>query len=162
MFIGQYTTWFDTAISPWTTLGPLAVVISVSLLVEGFSDYKRHQNDHETNNAKCVILRRADELEAEKADSKKKQPYPIERDEHICKGKDVAVDMNKMYAIDGLIEPPASNSNGERSSSNGTRKQHGQCCLSDTPSQRHSTGTLRLDQKSRNGTGGRGALGEQQ
>jgi hypothetical protein len=95
MFVGQYTDWFDTAISPWTTLGPLAVVIMVSLLVEGSSDYKRHQNDHETNNAGCVILCRSDELDAD--------PAIGERDETICRGKDVLVDMGKLYTISGSI-----------------------------------------------------------
>jgi magnesium-transporting ATPase (P-type) len=67
------------------------IVIAVSLLVEGFSDYKRHLNDHETNNADCVILRRSDELEAEEG---------AERDKNICKGKDVVVNMNKTYLFD--------------------------------------------------------------
>jgi len=116
MFVGQYTQWFDTAISPWTTLGPLAVVIMVSLAVEASSDYKRHQNDHETNNAECVILRRSDELEAEKAESKK-PPYPIKRDEHICGGKDVVVDMSQLYTIGGTVSPPLNSSNGN---ANGT------------------------------------------
>lgn len=98
MFVGQYSDLFDTAISPWTTLGPLAVVIMVSLFVEGSSDYKRHQNDHETNNAGCVILRRSDELEADG-----------ERDETICRGKDVLVDMEKMYTIRGSVVPSPQN-----------------------------------------------------
>ena len=55
MAVGAYTPAFESAISPWTTFGPLAFVISISLLVEGSADYKRHLNDAETNNASCVI-----------------------------------------------------------------------------------------------------------
>ena len=78
-----------------TTTGPLVLVISVSLLVEGFSDYKRHLNDHETNNAPCVILRRSDELEAD---------TDATRDMNIYKGKDVVVDMNKSYAVEADLD----------------------------------------------------------
>jgi magnesium-transporting ATPase (P-type) len=80
-------------------VGPLILVISVSLLVEGFSDYKRHLSDHATNNADCVILRRTDELLAE-GDAK--------RDESICKGKDVIVDMKKAYFFDSTLNKSAS------------------------------------------------------
>jgi hypothetical protein len=82
MFVGQYTTLFDTAISPWTTLGPLAMVISISLTVEAISDYKRHMNDHETNNADCTILDRASEGDT----------VTIHRfDASVCNGKPVVV-----------------------------------------------------------------------
>ena len=63
MFLGQYTPLFDTAISPWTTLGPLSLVISISLTVEAFSDYKRHQNDHATNQAPVTIMTRKEDAE---------------------------------------------------------------------------------------------------
>ena len=88
MAIGTYTQAFESAISPWTTLGPLAFVISISLLVEGNADYKRHKNDADTNNAPCVVLRRAEEMEAEEG---------AERDPTIIKGKDVVVNINKAY-----------------------------------------------------------------
>ncbi|EEC45989.1 P4, P type ATPase, partial [Phaeodactylum tricornutum CCAP 1055/1] len=55
MALGEYTDAFETAISPWTTLGPLAFVISISLLVEGSADYKRHKNDGDTNNAPSEV-----------------------------------------------------------------------------------------------------------
>lgn len=77
MFVGHYTTLFDTAISPWTTLGPLALVISISLVVEAVSDYKRHVNDHETNNAECTILDRAEQIER--------------YDTAVCRGQPVTV-----------------------------------------------------------------------
>jgi phospholipid-translocating ATPase/phospholipid-transporting ATPase len=86
MFLGTYTSLFESAISPWTTLGPLAFVISVSLLVEGDADYKRHKNDAETNNADCVVLKRAEELEADPTSK---------RDDTIMKGKNVVVNINQ-------------------------------------------------------------------
>jgi hypothetical protein len=85
MFVGQYTTLFDTAISPWTTLGPLAMVIAISLAVEALSDYKRHVNDHETNNADCTILARA----ANEGDTN--TPAIQRYDPAVCSGKRVVV-----------------------------------------------------------------------
>jgi magnesium-transporting ATPase (P-type) len=90
MAVGTYTPFFESAISPWTTLGPLAVVISFSLLVEGSADAKRHRSDKETNYAPCVILRRSDELTTEEGEE-------IERDPHIMGGKDVVVNLSKYY-----------------------------------------------------------------
>ena len=80
MFIGTYTQLFESSVSPWTTLGPLAVVMSVSLAQEGAADLKRHRSDSETNNHPCVVLRRADDL---KEDAK--------RDKTIMDGNDVVV-----------------------------------------------------------------------
>ncbi|GAX21711.1 phospholipid-transporting ATPase [Fistulifera solaris] len=87
MFLGQYTTLFETAISPWTTWGPLAVVISISLSVEGSADRKRHRNDQETNNAECVVIRSAADIDKDEA----------KRDEHILGGADVVVNTSKSY-----------------------------------------------------------------
>ena len=88
MAIGHYfPELFESAISPWTTLGPLAFVIAFSLLVEGNADYKRHVNDRETNEAPCVILTRKDELDEE----------TCERDTEILKGSDVKVNINKPF-----------------------------------------------------------------
>lgn len=80
MFIGTYTPLFDSSVSPWTTLGPLAIVISISLAQEGAADLKRHRSDRETNNHPCVVLRRADEM-----------GEGAERDKHIMNGNDVHV-----------------------------------------------------------------------
>ena len=85
---GYYTDLYESAISPWTTLGPLAFVVSVSLLVEGNADYKRHVNDGETNNAPCVIVRRADEIEQEEG---------AERDDKCMHGRDVIVNINQAF-----------------------------------------------------------------
>ena len=65
MAIGYYTPAFESAIIPWTTLGPLAIVISFSLTQEGIADYRRHQSDDVTNNRECIVLRRAEDLDAE-------------------------------------------------------------------------------------------------
>jgi len=62
MFIGYYTPLFSSAITPWTTLGPLALVISVSLAQEAYTDIQRHRSDNATNRHPCAVLRRADEL----------------------------------------------------------------------------------------------------
>ena len=88
MAIGNYAPHlYESAISHWTTLGPLAVVITFSLLVEGNADYKRHLNDKETNDAPCVVLRRRDELNEEED----------ERDPNTFGGNDVQVNINKAY-----------------------------------------------------------------
>ena len=88
MAAGFYTDWFESAISPWTTLGPLAFVVSVSLLVEGAADRKRHRSDDLTNNAPCIILRRAVEID---------QDEGAARDPQILGGKDVIVSLTKSY-----------------------------------------------------------------
>ena len=87
MATGYYSDLYDSAISPWTTLGPLAFVISVSLLVEGVADAKRHKSDDLTNNAPCVVMRRSEDIEEEGA----------ERDDMILGGKDVVVNLSKAY-----------------------------------------------------------------
>jgi magnesium-transporting ATPase (P-type) len=88
MAVGYYSELFESAISPWTTLGPLSIVISFSLLVEGTADSRRHKSDEETNNSSCVILRRADELDADE---------DAERDKTVMNGKDVLVNLSKAY-----------------------------------------------------------------
>ena len=88
MAVGYYTSAFQSAINPWTTLGPLGIVISFSLMVEGAADMKRHKNDEETNNAPCVIMRRTDEFNADDS---------AERDEDLAGGKDISVSLNRTY-----------------------------------------------------------------
>jgi magnesium-transporting ATPase (P-type) len=88
MATGYYSELFESAISPWTTLGPLAFVVSVSLLVEGSADAKRHRSDEVTNNAPCIILRRGDELDADE---------DAEREKSVLGGKDVVVNLSKEY-----------------------------------------------------------------
>eukprot|EP00934_Nitzschia_sp_Nitz4_P003792 Nitzschia sp. Nitz4//scaffold193_size40683//22974//28351//NITZ4_007501-RA/size40683-augustus-gene-0.57-mRNA-1//-1//CDS//3329540285//3782//frame0 len=85
---GYYTDLYESAISPWTTLGPLTFVVGVSLLVEGAADKKRHRSDELTNNAPCIILRRGDEIDAEEG---------VSRDDRILAGKDVKVDIAKSF-----------------------------------------------------------------
>lgn len=94
MAVGYYTDAFQSAINPWTTLGPLGIVISFSLMVEGAADAKRHKNDEETNNAPCVILRRTDEFQGDEH---------AERDEDLAGGKDVFVSLNKAYYMGGSV-----------------------------------------------------------
>ena len=54
---GYYSSVFPSAISPWTTLGPLAAVLGVSLLNEMRTDLNRHNNDKKINRSK---VRRVD------------------------------------------------------------------------------------------------------
>jgi magnesium-transporting ATPase (P-type) len=98
MAIGYYSELYESAISPWTTLGPLAFVISVSLLVEGLADRKRHKSDEQTNNDICVVLRRGDEIDQEDGAT---------RDETILGGKDVIVNLSKNYFQTSSNQTPA-------------------------------------------------------
>lgn len=91
MFLGTYTDLFDSAISPFTTLGPLAFVVMISMLVEGSSDYKRHLNDAQVNNTECVVLQRRRKSHEEGEEE------PIRRDPSIMNGRDVLVNVNKAY-----------------------------------------------------------------
>ena len=63
MAIGAYTSHFDSAISPWTTLGPLALVVSISLAQEGATDLARHRSDAKTNSYPCAVLTDAEGVE---------------------------------------------------------------------------------------------------
>ena len=49
MAVGWYSSAFPSAITPWTTLGPLALVVSVSLLNEFLTDRGRHNSDKRIN-----------------------------------------------------------------------------------------------------------------
>jgi magnesium-transporting ATPase (P-type) len=91
MAVGWYSPLYDSAISPWTTLGPLALVISASLLQEGTADYGRHKSDEATNNYPCVVLRRAEEIDESEGHE--------ERDLTVNHGEDVAVDLRKAYFL---------------------------------------------------------------
>lgn len=62
MALGAYTSLFDTSVTPWTTAGPLILMISVSLAQEGSADMGRHRADEVTNNHRCTVLRRGDEI----------------------------------------------------------------------------------------------------
>jgi magnesium-transporting ATPase (P-type) len=88
MAIGYYSSLYESAISPWTTLGPLAFVISISLSAEGLADMKRHRSDEQTNKEICVIVRRGDEIDKEEG---------AQRDTSILGGKDVIVNLSKNY-----------------------------------------------------------------
>ena len=87
MAIGWYTDVFDSAISPWTTLGPLALVVSISLAQEGAADLARHRSDAKTNRHPCVVLTRADEL----------KHHGGEREDSVNDGQDVAVPLARPY-----------------------------------------------------------------
>mmetsp|Transcript_30768 Transcript_30768/g.50812 ORF Transcript_30768/g.50812 Transcript_30768/m.50812 type:complete len:1752 (-) Transcript_30768:131-5386(-) len=89
MAIGWYTDLYESAISPWTTLGPLAFVVSISLLQEGMADLGRHRSDSTTNNHPCVVLRRANELDEDGG----------ERAKSVLEGKDVGVNLSKAYFL---------------------------------------------------------------
>ncbi len=99
MGIGYYfPNVYESAISPWTTLGPLAFVISISLLVEGSADRKRHKNDYETNSAPCVILRNVEEWDAERHSEKGGNGDGMgEREPSILNGQDITVNLAKPY-----------------------------------------------------------------
>lgn len=58
MIVGTYTDWFDSPISPWSTLFTLAVVIFISMFKEGAEDIKRHKADAVTNNQPTHRLNR--------------------------------------------------------------------------------------------------------
>ena len=99
MAVGWYTTAFESAILPWTTLGPLAIVISFSLTQEGIADYRRHQSDDITNNRECIVLRRAEDLEEQGGS----------RELTVRNGQDVRVNLLKMKSAaagDGVAPTP--------------------------------------------------------
>jgi magnesium-transporting ATPase (P-type) len=88
MFLGYYTPLFYSSVNPWTTLGPLALVISVSLAQEAYTDIKRHVSDKATNNHPCVVLRRADEIDTFNGRTISKKKHR-KRDPKVNNGKDL-------------------------------------------------------------------------
>lgn len=49
MILGTYTSWFDSPITPWSTLATLIVVVMIAMGKEGLEDWKRHRADRVTN-----------------------------------------------------------------------------------------------------------------
>lgn len=101
MAIGNYTSWYDSAVNHFTTLGPLILIICVSLAQEGAADIGRHRSDSATNNYGCVVLRRSDELDAENG----------KRETSILQGNDVTVNLQKSYF--NRVQSAVSASNSE-------------------------------------------------
>lgn len=91
MMLGYYTTLFYSAIAPWTTLGPLAFVVSISLIQEAYTDAQRHRSDKATNNHPCVVLRRADQMDQQAVRGKKKKSR--KRDPRVNQGNDLQVNV---------------------------------------------------------------------
>ena len=56
MILGTYTTFFDSPLSPWSTLIPLLVVLIISMGKEGVEDLKRHKADMLMNSRKAHKL----------------------------------------------------------------------------------------------------------
>lgn len=88
MFVGFYSPLFYSSVNPWTTLGPLALVVSVSLAQEGYTDLRRHMSDKTTNNYPCVVLRRAADVDS---DDRKNRRKKRKRDLNANKGNDMEV-----------------------------------------------------------------------
>jgi magnesium-transporting ATPase (P-type) len=60
MWIGtRFPHLFNSAFSPVTTWGPIAIFISISLLSEGIADKKRHVSDYKTNTFRCIVVENA-------------------------------------------------------------------------------------------------------
>mmetsp|Transcript_23007 Transcript_23007/g.49788 ORF Transcript_23007/g.49788 Transcript_23007/m.49788 type:complete len:1706 (-) Transcript_23007:99-5216(-) len=89
MILGYYTDLFYSAIAPWTTLGPLAFVVSISLVQEAYTDAQRHRSDKATNNHPCVVLRRAGEMDQRPVRGKKKKSR--KRDPRVNQGEDLKI-----------------------------------------------------------------------
>ena len=45
-----------SALSPFTAVAPFIVVLAISLVREGYEDYKRYKNDKETNTQMTTVL----------------------------------------------------------------------------------------------------------
>ena len=49
MLLGTYTTVFETPLGAFTTLFPLAIVLTISMIQEALAEYKRHCSDDEVS-----------------------------------------------------------------------------------------------------------------
>ena len=86
MTVGTYTDLFKSAFFPTGTLGSLALMITFSLILEGYADVQRHLSDNATNHHPCTVLRRAEELEPRGKFEKRRKRDPLLND-----GRDVKV-----------------------------------------------------------------------
>lgn len=58
MVIGTFApSVFQSPLQPYSTLGPLVLVLSITMVKEAVEDYKRHTSDGEVNNRTISILR---------------------------------------------------------------------------------------------------------
>lgn len=46
----------SSPLSAWSTLGPLALVLLITMIKEGAEDWTRHASDREVNNRSCPVL----------------------------------------------------------------------------------------------------------
>lgn len=49
MLLGTYSSFFDSPMTPWSTLYVLIIVIAISITRSGIEDYRRHVADYEIN-----------------------------------------------------------------------------------------------------------------
>eukprot|EP01038_Epipyxis_sp_PR26KG_P007214 gene7214-9844_t len=61
MLLGTYTTYWDSPLTPWSTLCTLIIVLAISMTKEGVEDLKRHAEDTITNNQTCLRLLKFDD-----------------------------------------------------------------------------------------------------
>ena len=59
MMIGESTTLFNSPYSSATTLGPLLVLITISLVNEGLTDLQRHRADSAVNATPADVVNRS-------------------------------------------------------------------------------------------------------
>ena len=85
MTIGWYTSAWESAVSPYTIFGPLALVVSFSLLVEGMGDWKRHKNDATTNQAKCIVLHRISHNDTDEEESLETKEQEQQEEEEVLR-----------------------------------------------------------------------------
>jgi phospholipid-transporting ATPase len=57
MMVGTYSTGYWTSpVSPWTTFGPLILVVAISMTKEAVEDFKRYKSDNEINNRTALVI----------------------------------------------------------------------------------------------------------
>jgi hypothetical protein len=57
MLVGTYLPKiFESPLSAWSTLGPLGIVLAITMIKEGAEDWTRHKSDREVNNRLCAVL----------------------------------------------------------------------------------------------------------
>lgn len=60
--IGSYTKFYETAVQPYGILGPMFIVIFISMIKEGVEDYKRHRTDALISAKKTRIVNSSDSM----------------------------------------------------------------------------------------------------
>ena len=101
MAIGYYGSYFDSAVSPTSTVVPLLIVVAVSMIQEGVADIARHSSDVRTNSSPCLALKRVSFDDIDDIDDVEDESKPIIDGRHLSIELEIDDNDNTNHASNG-------------------------------------------------------------